>query len=176
MDFVSADSSIVRSIRQKAMLNEWLRLDEIVYYLVERPGDEIHFKIESDGRRAFQAYGETGRGRYLHEYLPFRFRDMVLPVYTECIRRNLPVFTVAKLKDINGTEVEFERLLLPFSSTSGIERMIAYINTISIDGNFEIKNLMRDNDGNELLTYDVLGVIDQKLFHHKPAKNALADL
>jgi hypothetical protein len=196
MDFVSADASIVRSIRQRAMLNAWLRLyaqlqnppefedfklnrmsdelDEIVFYLIESCGDAVNFKIESDGQRTFQAYGGTGKGRYLHEYLPPRLRDVVLPVYTECVRRRLPVFTVSKVNDINGTEVEFERLLLPFSGVSGIERVVASLNAISIDGGFEIKNLMRGNE--DLPTYDVLSVIDQKFFPHRPGRTAIADL
>jgi hypothetical protein len=196
MDFVSADPSIVRSIRQRAMLNAWLRLyaqlqrppefedfklsrlsdelDEIVFYLVESRSDATNFKIESDGRRTYQAYGRTGKGRYLDEYIPPKVRDLVVPVYKECVRRRLPVFTVAKVKDINGIEVEFERLLLPFSGASGIERLIASLNAISIDGKFEIKNLMMGVT--DLPTYDILSVIDQKLFHHQPGKMAIADV
>src|SRR5450830_451084 len=77
MNFVSANPSIVRSIRQRAMLNAWLRLyaqlqeppqfenfklnrlsdelDEIVFYLVEASGDAVKFLIENDGRRTYQA-------------------------------------------------------------------------------------------------------------------------
>jgi hypothetical protein len=196
MDFVSADPSIVRSIRQRGMLNAWLRiyaqqqqppefddfklnrlsdeLDEMVFYLVEPCGSTVNFKIESDGRRTFQAYGGPGKGLYLHEYLQRELRDLVVPVYAECVRRRLPVFTVSKVNDINGTEVEFERLLLPFSGASGIERVVASLNAISIDGRFEIKNLMRGNE--DLPTYAILAVIDQKLFHHQPSQMAVADL
>ena len=184
MDFVSADPSIVRSIRQRGMLNPWLRLyaqihqppnfedfklnglprelDDLVFYLVESCGNEINFLIESDGRRAYQAYGKSGKSRYLHEYLPPEIRNRVMPVYAECVRRRLPVFTVSKVNDITGAEVEFERLLLPFAGVSGVERVIASLNTISIDGGFEIRHLMKRNES--LPIYDVLSVIDQKLY------------
>ena len=196
MNFVSANPSIVRSIRQRAMLNAWLRLfaqlqeppqfenfklsrlsdelDEIVFYLVEASGDAVTFLIENDGRRTYQAYGGTGKGRYLHEYVPPKLRDIVLPVYIECVRRRLPVFTVSKVNDVNGVEVEFERLLLPFSGGSGIEKIIASLNTISIDGTFEIKNLMRSDEN--LPLYEVLSIIDQRLFHNQAGQKTVADL
>jgi len=165
------------------MLNPWLRLyaqihqlpkledfklnglprelDDLVFYSVESCGNEARFLIESDGRRAYQAYGKSGKGRYLHEYLPPEIGNRVMPVYAECVRRRFPVFTVSKVNDITGAEVEFERLLLPFAGESGVGRVIASLNTISIEGGFEIRHLMKRNES--LPIYDVLSVIDQKL-------------
>jgi hypothetical protein len=86
----------------------------------------------------------------------------------------LATFTVSRVRDINGIEVEFERLLLPFSGASGVERIIASLNTISVEGAFEIKNLMRNNES--LPVYEVLAVIDQKLIHSQADRKAVADL
>jgi hypothetical protein len=196
MNFVSADPSIVRSIRQRGMLNLWLRLyarinqppkfedfklnglprelDDLVFYLVDSCGNEISFLVESDGRRAYQAYGKSGKGRYLHEYLPPAIRDQVLPIYAECVRRRLPVFTVSRVNDITGTEVEFERLLLPFTGVSGIERVIAALSTISIDGGFEIRHLMKRSES--LPIYDVLSVIDQRLFYQTVGQKEVVEI
>ena len=42
--------------------------------------------IQSDGTRMSSAYGNTGKGRYLDEYLGPRLRPIVMPVYYECVR------------------------------------------------------------------------------------------
>ena len=41
--------------------------------------------IQSDGTRMSSAYGHTGKGRYLDEYLGARLAPIVMPVYYECI-------------------------------------------------------------------------------------------
>src|SRR4051812_37484296 len=91
MEFESADASIVKSIRQRDLLNCWLRLrvsrpalpaltayrperleDEfadLVYYAVDRQSQPPRLLIESNGTRMSRAYGTTGRGRYLDDYL-----------------------------------------------------------------------------------------------------------
>jgi hypothetical protein len=48
------------------------------------------------------AYGHTGKGRYLNEYLGRRLAPVVMPVYYECLRRALPVCTIAHIDDIYG--------------------------------------------------------------------------
>ncbi len=58
----------------------------------------------------------------------------------------LPVYTIANIDDIYGRIVAYERLLLPFSDGGGVTHVIASLKTISEDGGFEIKNLMRGND------------------------------
>ena len=73
-------------------------------------------------------------------------RRIVMPVYYECIARRLPVYTIANIDDIYGRIVAYERLLLPFSDGGDVTHVIASLKTISEDGGFEIKNLMRGND------------------------------
>jgi hypothetical protein len=182
MDFASADPSIVRSTRQREMLSVWLALysriqqipefeefktngltgdlDDLVFYLVEPHGDGADFLIESDSPRTYQPYGKSGKGRYLHEYLPPKTRDRVMPVYNECVRKRLPMFTVSRVEAINGAEVEFERLLLPFADSAGVGRVIASLNTVSIAGEFEIRHLMKRKEF--LPRYDILSVIDRE--------------
>ena len=41
--------------------------------------------IQSDGTRMSSAYGNTGKGRYLDEYLGARLAPIVMPVYHECV-------------------------------------------------------------------------------------------
>jgi len=121
------------------------------------------------------AYGYTGKGRYLDDYLGPRLVPVVMPVYYECLRRALPVYTISSIDDIYGRIVAYERLLLPFSQQGGnVTHMIASLKTISEDGGFEIRNLMRGNDA--LPTAKLRTVIDRDLFHRAPGRIPAGDV
>jgi hypothetical protein len=167
MEFESADASIVKSIRQRDLLNCWLRLrvsrpalpaltayrperleDEfadLVYYAVDRQSQPPRLLIESNGTRMSRAYGTTGRGRYLDDYLGPILGPVVLPAYHACLAHGLPIYTVSMIDDVNGRVVAYERMLLPFSEgfCDEVTHIVASLKTISEDGGFEIQNLMR---------------------------------
>jgi hypothetical protein len=196
LDFQSANPSVVKSIKQRDLLNTWLRLyargqrlprvedylperlaDEIpdlVYYTVDATQKPPRLTIQSDGTRMSGAYGNTGKGRYLDEYLGPRLRPVVMPVYYECVRRALPAYTISMIDDIYGRAVAYERLLLPFSNGNAVSDIIASLKTISDDGGFEIRNLMRGND--TLPTPKLRTIIDHDLFHRSPGRIAPADV
>ena len=196
MDFVSADPSVVKSIKQRDLLNTWLRLfarDQTLphmdEYQPERIEDELpdlvfltvdanevppRLLIERDGTRMTSAYGNTGKGRYLDEYLGARLAPIIVPVYQECIARRLPAYTIATIDDIYGRIVAYERLLLPFSEGGNVTHIIASLKTISEDGGFEIKNLMRGND--KLPVPKLRTIIDRDLFHRTPSRIATDDI
>jgi hypothetical protein len=196
LEFQSANPTVVKSIKQRDLLNTWLRLyardqkvprkaeyepsrieDEIpdlVYYTVEASEQSPRLLIDSDGTRMSTAYGHTGKGRYLDEYLGPRLAPIVMPVYFECIARALPIYTIAHIDDIYGRIVAYERLLLPFSEDGNVRHIIASLKTISEDGNFEIKNLMRGND--TLPTPKLRAVIDRDLFHRAPGRIPAGDV
>ena len=197
MNFESADPSIVKSIKQRDLLNTWLRLyvrqqraprigdfqperlaDEIpdlVYLTVDHSQQPPRLTIERDGARMSDAYGNSGQGRYLDEYFGARMAPIVLPVYYTCVSRALPAYTVADVDDVYGRVVAYERLLLPFCEESGhVTHIIASLKTISEHGSFEIKNLMRAND--TLPRPKRLTIIDRDLFHRTPGRIAAGDI
>jgi hypothetical protein len=196
VEFDSANPSIVKSIKQRDLLNTWLRLyareqrtphveeyqperlaeevSDLVYYTVDTATLPPRLTIESSGTRMSSAYGNTGRGRYLDEYLGSRLAPVVMPVYYECIKRALPIYTIANIDDSYGRIVAYERLLLPFSQGGHVSHVIASLKTISEDGVFEIKNLMRGNDS--LPTPKLLTVIDRDLFHRSPGRIPAGDV
>ena len=196
MEFASANPSIVRSIKQRDLLNTWLRLyareqklprveeyqparlaeevADLVYYTVDGSHTPPRLTIQSDGTRMSSAYGHTGKGRYLHEYLPSNLVPVVMPVYYQCIARCLPVYTISNIDDIYGRMVAYERMLLPFSEGGAVTHVIASLKTISEDGGFEIKNLMRGNDS--LPKPKLRATIDCDLFHRAPGRIAPSDL
>ena len=196
MEFESANPPVVKSIKQRDLLNTWLRLyareqvvprmaeyqpariddemPDLVFYTVDCSRQPPRLTIESDGTRMSTAYGHTGKGRHLDEYLGARLAPLVMPVYYKCIDSALPVYTISNIDDTYGRIVAYERLLLPFSDGSGITHVIASLKTISEDGGFEIRNLMRGND--TLPTPKLRAVIDRDLYHRAPGRIAAGDV
>lgn len=190
MDFESANPTVVKSIKQRDLLNTWLRLyardqklpaiaeyqpariedemPDLVFYDVDSTQKPPRLTIQSDGTRMASAYGHTGKGRLLDEYLGPRLAPIVMPVYYECVRRRLPAFTIAHIDDIYGRIVAYERLLLPFSDGGEVNHIVASLKTISEDGGFEIKNLMRGND--TLPVPKLRTIIDRDLYHRAPGR------
>jgi hypothetical protein len=190
LEFQSANPTIVKSIKQRDLLNTWLRLyareqrvprieeyqpsrladelPDLVYYTVDGATAPPRLTIQSDGTRMASAYGSTGKGRHLDDYIGAKLAPVVMPVYYEAVRRRLPVYTISHIDDIYGRIVAYERLLLPFSQGGDVNHMIASLKTISEDGGFEIRNLMRGND--TLPTAKLRAVIDRDLFHRAPGR------
>jgi hypothetical protein len=196
LEFESAQPSVVKSIKQRDLLNTWLRLyardqtmprieeyqparmedelTDLVFYTVDANARPPSLIIESEGTRMSNAYGNTGKGRCLADYLGARLAPIVMPVYHECIARRLPAYTIANIDDIYGRIVAYERLLLPFSEGRGVTHIIASLKTISEDGGFEIKNLMRGSDN--LPVPKLRTIIDRDLFHRAPGRIPSGDL
>jgi len=196
LEFQSANPSVVKSIKQRDLLNTWLRLyareralprieeyqperladelPDLVYYTVDSTELPPRLMIQSDGTRMASAYGHTGKGRYLDDFLGPRLGPVVMPVYYECLKRALPVYTISNIDDVYGRIVAYERLLLPFAQGGHVTHMIASLKTISEDGGFEIRNLMRGND--TLPTTKLRAVIDRDLFHRAPGRIPAGDV
>jgi hypothetical protein len=149
-------------------------MPDLVFYTVDAAHSPPKLTIQSDGTRMASAYGHTGKGRLLDEYLGPRLAPIVMPVYYECIRRRLPAYTIAHIDDIYGRIVAYERLLLPFTDGGDITHVVASLKTISEDGGFEIKNLMRGNDA--LPVPKLRTIIDRDLFHRAPGRIPSGDL
>ena len=196
MEFESARPSVVKSIKQRDLLNTWLRLyarakaiprvaeyeperlsdemPDLVFYSVDGASTPPCLTIESDGTRMSRAYGQIGKGKPLDQYLGARLAPIVMPVYYACVARKLPVYTISHIDDIYGRIVAYERLLLPFSDRSDVTHIIASLKTISEDGGFEIRNLMRGLD--KLPTPKLRCVIDRDLFHRLPGRIESGDV
>lgn len=196
MDFASAAPSVVKSIRQRDLLNTWLRLyareqtapaicdyqparleeelSDLIYYTVDTSTPTPRLTIQSEGTRISRAYGHTGKGVPLDQYIGPQLVPFVMPVYYECVARGLPIYSVADVDDIYGRVVAYERLLLPFLTDGKVRHVIASLKTFCEDGGFEIRNLMRGNDA--LPRPKLRAVIDRDLFHRAPGRIAAADV
>jgi hypothetical protein len=167
MRFQSIGTSVVKAIRQRDLLNTWLRLyhrnrsipslqeyepsrlreeaSDLVHYQVDATKTPPSFIIQSKGTRMSKAYGEAGMGRELEEYVGIRLAPVIMPAYRICFLHQSPVYTVDELEDVGKRQIEYERLLLPFGSSGRVSNILASLKTISIDGGFAIQDLMRRN-------------------------------
>jgi hypothetical protein len=157
---------------QPARLAE--ELSELVFFTVDTATLPPRLTIQSDGTRMSSAYGYSGKGRYLDEYLGPRLVPEVMPIYDECVKRALPVYTISSIDDSYGRIVAYERLLLPFSEAGHVTHVIGSLKPISEDGGFEIRNLMRGNAS--LPTQKLRAVIDRDLFHRAPGRIPAGDV
>jgi hypothetical protein len=161
----SAGPSIVKSVRQRQLLNAWLRLStrhgglprvadyeidriqeekqDMIFCAVTYDGAIPRYVITYDGQRLVEAFGETGVGRRLEDVLGPERAIATLPIYNECVARGRPSYSIRRVIDIRGREVDYERLLLPFGNDGSVDTIIGSLKTISEDGGFEQKHLMR---------------------------------
>jgi hypothetical protein len=170
MQFESADPSIVKSIRQRYLLNEWLRAagkqrtmpppgdfqleqvaDELVdmmHYEVVGQGDGARFLITHEGARLATTYGSDHiepaqrTNRYLDDAIgPERYANVVA-LYRACLARQRPTYSISTVQDADGKEVSYERLLMPFGSGETVQQIVGSFKCISIEGGFKVSNLM----------------------------------
>ena len=170
MEFASADPSVVKSIRQRYLLNEWLRAagkqrtmpppgdfqleqvaDELVdmmHYEVVGQGDGARFLITHEGARLATTYGSDHiepaqrTNRYLVDAIdPERYANVVA-LYRACLARRRPTYSISTVQDADGKEVSYERLLMPFGSGETVQQIVGSFKCISIEGGFKVSNLM----------------------------------
>jgi hypothetical protein len=165
MPLASAGPSIVKSVRQRQLLNAWLRLSarhgglpRVGDYEIDRIEEEKQdmifcavtydvatprYVVTYDGQRLVEAFGMTGVGRRLEDVIGPERAAATLPIYNECVERRRPSYSVRRVIDVRGREVDYERLLLPFGDEGRVDTIVGSLKTISTDGGFEQKQLMR---------------------------------
>jgi hypothetical protein len=191
----SADASIVRSIRQRQLLNAWLRLfakggrmpgieryevdrleeekPDMIFYTVTYERGTPRYLVTFDGQRLIDAFGVTGTGRYLEDVIGPERAATTLPVYDECVARCRPSYSVRRVIDVEGREVDYERLLLPFGADGRVSEIIASLKTISADGGFQQRNLMRAEPAPP--QHFICAIIDRADERHRTTPHAPAD-
>ena len=170
MEFASADPTVVRSIRQRDLLNIWLRaaarhrplprlddfkpervddeLSDMMGFDVVGQGDAARFLITQEGARLTTTYGSDHiepskrTNRFLDDAIgPVRYAN-VITLYRICLAHRRPAYSISMVQDDDGKDVSYERLLLPFGSGDAVEQIVGSYKSISIEGGFKIHNLM----------------------------------
>ncbi len=170
MQFESADPSVVRAIKQRVLLDAWLRalgksralpvlrdyqpsaieeeLPEMMRFDVGGEAAGARFLINQEGSRLAATYGNEHidpaqrTNRYLDDAIGPELYARVAPCYRACLARKRPVYSISTVHDADGRDVSYERLLLPFGSAEAVEQIVGSYKAISIDGGFKLTNLM----------------------------------
>jgi hypothetical protein len=186
MEFASANPSVVRSIKQRVLLNTWLRVarkreplpvladfrpDAIDDELADMMGYDViggsepRFRITRQGSRLATTYGndhidpDQRTGRYLDDAIgPDRYARVV-PCYRACLAHRRPTYSISTVQDADGKDVSYERLLLPFGVGDTVEQIVGSFKAISIEGGFNVNNLIGLKSGRVPVTL-VNAVID----------------
>lgn len=185
MDFESASPSAVKSVKQRDLLNAWLRLyhdnaqpalatytpdrlseevRDLVYYKVFATESGPRFMINSEGARLAQGYGHMNarnKGKWLDEFLSPELVPVVVPVYRECTIRRLPVYTITCMQDVRGQTIDYERIALPFFERGEVSDILMSAKLISEASRFELNNLFRVRE--KLPVPAIRAVIDRDL-------------
>ena len=201
MQFESARPSVVRSVKQRDLLNAWLRafdkrgalprlddyrpdriadeLADMMGYDVIGAGEHARFLITQEGSRLSATYGnehidpDKRTNRYLDDAIgPLRY-GRVVPSYRACLAYRRPTYSVSMVQDADGKDVSYERLLLPFGSAEPVEQIVGSYKAISIEGGFKIRNLMGLSSKPVPISV-VNAVIDQNIAA-KPSRHAAVD-
>src|SRR5258708_3989795 len=152
MEYASPDPSVVRSVKQRDLLNAWLRalgerqglpvlgdyrpdriadeMADMMGFDVAGVGDSARFVITHEGSRLTTTYGnehidpDQRTNRYLDDAIgPDRYARVV-PSYRACLARRRPTYSVSAVQDDDGKDVTYERLLLPFGRTGIVEQIV----------------------------------------------------
>jgi hypothetical protein len=203
MEFDSANRSVVRSIKQRELLNAWLRafdkrralpavtdyqperiVDELLDMMgfdVEGEGDAARFLITQEGSRLTATYGsehiapDKRTNRYLDDAIgPERYAHVVTQ-YRTCLMRKRPTYSVSTVQDPDGKDVWYERLLLPFGSAGNVEQIVGSYKSISIEGGFKIANLMANRPGAVPVNI-VRAIIDREIVRNSAFTRASEDI
>lgn len=170
MEFTSSDPSVVRSIKQRELLNAWRRasrphtplpllgdfqpervteeLADMMRFDVVREGNRARFLITQEGARLTTTYGNDHiapaerTNRFLDDAIgPERYANVVT-LYQACLTYRRPTYSISTVQDADGKDVSYERLLLPFGGNDTVEQIVGTYKSISIEGGFKINNLM----------------------------------
>src|SRR5437764_4512747 len=167
MEFESANPSVVRSIKQRDLLNTWLRalrkpqslpvlsdfrperitdeLPDMMAFNVEGEGDVAvaRFVITHEGARLTATYGnehidpDKRTNRYLDDAIGPHRYARVVASYRACLAHKRPTYSVSTVQDGDGKDVSYERLLLPFGKAGTVEQIVGSYKAISVDGGFQ---------------------------------------
>lgn len=186
--FESAGPSVIKSIRQRDFVHTWLRLfaatnslpaiadfdpnrmederPDLAYFDVIDANGESRYRTTDAGARLVDSFGFLAKQRDLQDTLSPNIWRYSGPIYDTCVMRRLPVYSEFSVLDTAGGEVMYERLLLPFGDISGVRQIIVSLKSISLEGRFINKDLMRGAGHDP--KYMLRAVIDRDLTGRAP--------
>jgi hypothetical protein len=164
MQFQSARPTIIRAINQRWLLKTWherrggralptwQQLEgrefagmskNLCFMDVVNDAGNMRFLMRHHSAWLGEVYGYDCHNQYLDEMLSGPLQDALLATYRHVAAKRAPVFASVDITDREGRQVTYERLLLPFGRDgSTVERILASLEMVSLDGAFDHRDLM----------------------------------
>ena len=164
MHFEALSLQAIKSISQRSLLLQWNELAQVcrfppsfnfrpdpglhdpaqlIIWTVERDGGKCRFRACRQGSYLSEAFNATWVGRTLDAVAPDSLPQFVLETAKECAESGCAVFSILSTLDSAGHRVDCERLLLPFGRDGVVEQIVASLQLISLEGNFERKTVLQ---------------------------------
>ena len=163
MKFDDVPIHAIKSISQRALLLLWDRLSrdcdfpsledfnpgsrmhdpkELVVWGVEEAGAARRFRALYQGTSVAEIFNAAWQGRTMDEVAPEFTRKFAVDTADECADAGCAIYTVFTTTDPNGNRVDCERLLLPLGRGGRVEQIIASLQLISLEGDFDRKSIL----------------------------------
>ncbi len=153
----------IKSISQRALLSLWNRLSrdrdfpsledfnpssrmhdpkELVVWAIEQTGATRRFRSLYQGNSVTEIFNSAWQGKTMDEVAPEFTRKFAVETANECADSGCAIYTVVTTTDPNGNRVDCERLLLPLGRGGRVEQIIASLQLISLEGDFDRKSIL----------------------------------
>ena len=163
MQFSPASIQSIKSISQHALTLYWNRLargrcfpsiaefdpgprlhdpKQLVIWTIEHAFGQRRFRALYQGTNVAEVFDSAWVGRTMDEVVPAALKSMSMDGAHECAASGCAIYTVFATFDANGHRVDCERLLLPLGEGSTVQQIVASLQLISIQGEFERKSIL----------------------------------
>ncbi|MGH6754656.1 MAG: hypothetical protein ACREDP_21075 [Bradyrhizobium sp.] len=115
---------------------------QLVVWTIEEDGATRRFRSLYQGKSVTEAFHSSWAGKTMDEVVPEFARNFALDAANECADTGCAIYTVFTTADPNGNRVDCERLLLPLGRGGRVEQIIASLQLISLEGEFERKTIL----------------------------------
>ena len=163
MQFSPASIQSIKSISQHALTLYWNRLaggrsfpsieefdpeprlhdpKQLVKWTIEDAFGQRRFRALYQGTNVAELFNASWAGRTMDEVVPVPLKSMSIDGANEWAACGCAIYTVFATFDANGHRVDCERLLLPLGEGSTVHQIVASLQLVSIDGEFERKSIL----------------------------------
>jgi hypothetical protein len=104
-----------------------------VFILEGRTIEELQVRLAGTVYR--ELYGFEVTGRHVNELIPFDNRGDISLSYGRCLQERIPIYDVNTMTwRERGSELQFERILLPFGDQQGVQRILGFAQFFDSEG------------------------------------------
>jgi len=117
---------------------------QLAVWTIEDDGDARRFRALRQGEFIAEAFEVRWEGKTLDEVTPPNLLSLFRDASNECADRACAVYQILSTQNAQGHVIDLERLLLPFGREGRVERIVASLQLISLDGQPKRRSVRKD--------------------------------